>query len=113
MRPQSLGSILTRGKKTNLSFRKMATEPLHPELKITLPKSKGGGLLAGLRIHGSHTRNILIIVSNCSKPNLIGRIILGLKHTAVSPLAGVVQAATYALSARDLDGGALKRGPEL
>jgi hypothetical protein len=91
----------------------MATEPLHPELKITLPKSKGGGLLTGLRIRGGHTRNILIIISNRSKPDLIWGIILSLKHTAVSPLTGVIQATAYTLSTRDLDSRTLKRGPNL
>jgi hypothetical protein len=91
----------------------MATEPLHPELKITLPKSKGGGLLTGLRIHRDHTRNILVIVSNRSKPNLIRGIILSLKHTAISPLTGVIQATAYTLSTRDLDSRTLKRGPNL
>jgi hypothetical protein len=91
----------------------MAAKTLHPELKITLPKGKGGSLLACFRVGRNHTGNVRVIVRNGGKPNLIGGVILSLKHTTIGPLPGIIQATAYTLATRDFDGGALKRRPNL
>ena len=101
MGPEGLTAILTGGEETNMVIRERFAEPLHEQLKITLPKSERRRSKASIRITIVRDRNMVIIISERHKVCRI--MILQFKHTTICPLTAILQAASNALSAGDLN----------
>ena len=101
MGSEGLAAILTSSKETNMIIRERFAEPLHKQLEISFPKSERRSSKASIRITIIRDRNMVIIISERHKVCRI--MILQFKHTTICPLTAILQAASNALSAGDLN----------
>ena len=101
MGSEGLAAILTSSEETNMIIRERFAKPLHKQLEISFPKSERRGSKASIRITIIRDRNMVIIISERHKVCRI--MILQFKHTTICPLTAILQAASNALSAGDLN----------